>query len=300
MRQWLVPFHLALVALACILIPDPAACGRTRMELAGTISVADLANPFGLIGGLCMDEARGRLYVADSRGGRILAFDNQLKFISEFTAGGELGNPAYLARSAEGVFYVSDPVQRRVLAIDMAARSTAALDIGTAGGDNPVHPGPLAVGPDGSVYVLDRGNARVLVFGQDRSLLRQFGVSAERGLADIKIDHAGRVFVLSTLTGQVDVYDPDGTLRSTLGHRGSSDGETVFPVSLAVDERGVVYVLDRRKARVQAYDMDGRSLFTLDGGEAQGKGFQRPSFMLAAGGGIYVVDQGASRIFLYR
>ena len=82
------------------------------------------------------------------------------------------------------------------------------------------HPISFAVGPDGRIFVLDGGNARVLVIGERGEEITQWG-------------HKG--------SGEGDFNFGNGT-----GNRG-------FAGSIAVDSQGYIYVLDVFNQRIQKF-----------------------------------------------
>lgn len=291
---------LAVLAAALLLPARPGLCRQAeRIRHQASITARD-TRVQGMLGGAFYDQARGRLYVTDVAGGRILAFDAEYRFVSDFAAGGALKEPASLVRDGRDRFFVAEPGQGRVLVVDMAAKTVAGLDLSAVRGGNPVHPGRLALGPEDRLYLADPANQRILVFSPDLALEREIPVPGT-GLRDVKVDASGRVYALDTLEARVRVLSPDGREVLALGSRGPGRGEMLFPSSLAVDQRGVIYVADAHRDKVLVFGPDGGFLTEFGAtGWLEGR-LDGPSFLcLDQDGRLFVVDQMNARVSIFR
>lgn len=115
----------------------------------------------------------GNLYVADTWNGRVQVFprggDGKVAPVPIITWGvrgwreGTYDDPS-LGVSQDGTVYVSIPTQQTISALTM--RGDLLLRWGGSGSDlaGVDMPSGIAVGPDDAVYVVDRGNSRVLRF----------------------------------------------------------------------------------------------------------------------------------------
>ncbi|HYO50422.1 MAG TPA: glycosyltransferase family 39 protein [Chloroflexia bacterium] len=87
-----------------------------------------------------------------------------------------------------------------------------------------LQPRGLDIGPDGNIYVGDRGNGRIMVFAPDGKVLRTFGKAAAQGneanagpgeLVDIKdlaVGKDGNIYVLEGTILRIHVYNPTGEI----------------------------------------------------------------------------------------
>jgi len=288
----------ALLATLCCLWAAPGFCGQPRHLVSLTGGTE--AGPLGRLGAVFYDESRGRLYVTDAEHHRILAYGEDFAFVSAFAVEGVLHWPMGVVKDARDRFFVSEPATGRVLVLEMARQRAEPLDMAAAGGANPVHPGHLALGPDGTLHVLDQANQRVLSFGPDLALRGQVRPDGVRDLRDVKAGPDGRLYLLDALRCEVLVCGSDGRVVRRFGARGRGDGRFLFPVSLAVDGRGRVYVLDRHAGRVSVFGRDGGFLHHFAGqGWREGR-LHYPSYIAAGRDGrVFVVDAQNARVSVF-
>jgi uncharacterized protein (TIGR03663 family) len=121
--------------------------------------------------GLAID-SRGRVYVADTWNQRIQVFTetstNVFAFVQEWPLdawyGQSLDNKPYLAVGPQDRVCASDPEGYRVLCFDAEGKFELGWGEFGAGLNQFGLVGGLAFGPDGSVWVADAGNARLMRF----------------------------------------------------------------------------------------------------------------------------------------
>lgn len=289
---------LAAALLAAALLAAPARAGGLYGHLH-SITARDMGGPV-VIGGVHFDEKRGRLYATDRVHGRILAFDASFAFVSEFTAAGALQCPGDLVRDPQDRFLVAEPCRSRVTVIDMGAKSVSSLDLPAPRGGNPTHPQALAQGPDGSLYVADRANARILAFGPGLEPAGEYALEGCRALMGLGVDGQGRLYALDALDGVVRVLAPDGREVSRFEVHDDAGRRLLFPTGLAVDAKGLVHVLDRHRDSVSVFDTRG----ALVGGYGrhgwrEGRLYSPASIHLDGRGRVFVFDRQNARISIF-
>jgi DNA-binding beta-propeller fold protein YncE len=291
-------FPVLVLVLALSAPGSLLARGSAPGHLVSVVRSAE-TGAFGLLGGVFFDEARKRLYVADTTGGRILAYDAKFDFVSQFDGGGVLSAPSALVRDARGMFYVIQAGQGAVLAVDMQGKTMTPLDLEGMPGTNAVHPVNLALDENDTLYVADAANQRVLVLGADRRVSGVIPVSHGDGLRDVKVA-GGRVYTVNALKGGVCVYDLQGRLVSQFGARGRGRGEFAFPVSLAVASGGQVHVLDRHRCKVLVFSAQGEFLYEFSReGWREGR-LHYPSYLFRNDAGqLFVVDRQNERVSVF-
>jgi predicted membrane-bound mannosyltransferase/DNA-binding beta-propeller fold protein YncE len=171
-------------------------------------------------------------------------------------------------------------------------------------------PRSLAFANDGTVYVADSRNHRVLHMDIDGKVLHEWGTYAD-GVSEpidngtfnepwgIAIGPDGSVYVTDTWNHRVEKFTAEGKFITAWGIFGQGETPMSFygPRGLAVDSEGRVYVTDTGNKRVAVFDADGN--FITDFGSA---GFDPGQFDEPVGiaidreGTVYVADTWNKRI----
>lgn len=216
--------------------------------------------------GLDVDRA-GNLYVADATLKTILVYDRDGKFLRR------IGNEKQFDRISS---VTVDPRGDRVFAVDIGGVSSEnhrvrvfdahtgehLFDIGRRGrGPGEFNlPRDLAVGKDGSLYVVDGGNFRVQVFDANGGYLQTFGaVGKQLGNfarpKEIATDRDGNVYVVDTAFGNFQIFNAEGDLLMFVGSRSEEDGPAryMLPSGIYVDEDGRVYMVDQWFRKVDVF-----------------------------------------------
>lgn len=160
---------------------------------------------------IALDEARGRIYVADSPGHRVRVYDLTGLPLQEITAtpSGPLSFPAAVAvQRGTGDLLVSDPNHARVERFD--GQGTWIRSMGSL-----VSPDGLDLDDGGVLYVADAFQGQVLAFdaaGLALGTVGEFGAlpGQLKTPTDAILDPWGRLAVVSYNKGTVEIYGPDG------------------------------------------------------------------------------------------
>lgn len=118
------------------------------------------------------------------------------------------------------------------------------------------NPCAVAVGPGGTVFVVDTWNHRGQSFSPAGASLGIFtdDFFGPRGIA---VDAQGAVFIADTGHDRVVRFGPDGRKQLAWGSTGTGSGQLQGPMGLAIDRTGRVLVADNDNGRLQAFSRDG-------------------------------------------
>lgn len=289
---------------------------------------------FGSANGITVD-SRGVVYVSDTDYHAIRQISTA-GIVSTLAGNGSAGNvdnqgtaarfntPVGIAVDAQGTVYVADQNNHKIRTITPGGQVSTLAGTGTAGAtDGPVasaqfnKPSGVAVGPDGTVYVADKGNNKIRQIrnGQVTTLAGTGTAGRVDGAptsaqfnqpTGIAIDGSGSLYIADQgsftvrviRSGQVATLAGTGALGSADGAAGSASFNT--PTGVAVDALGNVYVADENNNKIRLISPNGQvSTFAGSGvaGAVNGTGpqirFYLPySVAVDARGTVYVAEEG--------
>lgn len=251
-----------------------AACGEAEKLLGGSdlgdIHVPDVALPdlTKLLETLTLDE---RYLIADLRSGRFYRLDPEAHTVAQLNA-------------------------------DLSERWT----FGGLGAESEQLNFPTSVLPlpDGSVAILDAGNARVAFVSADGAVLRHLGGSGGdepfKSLRGAVIDDDGQIWVSDPHDHAVKGFTADGSPVRTIGELGEEAHHLNAPRGLALDADGRLHVVDSGHARVQVYERDGTFVRSYGGyGLDDGRHLLPRGIAIAPNGLVYVCDPTAGAVQVY-
>jgi sugar lactone lactonase YvrE len=308
MRRLLLPLLLVLAALAA-----PAAARAAIFEYDGSFGSGVNGNGRFVSGsGIAVDEA-GRVFVADSGGGRVEVFDNA-----------EAGNK-FLGVIGEGVTAPSGVAidnRNRVLVADTAANVIDKFEAFNLGGDflKAVGSGGQALGElqnpqmidtdfRAYIYVAERDNVRVQWFNGNGGPILAFGIGDPPSFNDpwgLARTADGMFYVSNDDPGNggLRAYDQRGFLLRTVAGPGNDPGQVNDGRGVARDRLGRPIVVDAGTDRVEAFNTfaAGNTLLGTFGSPGSGPAqFEGPTGAAMGPGAIlYVVDAGNGRVVRLR
>ncbi len=171
-------------------------------------------------------------------------------------------------------------------------------------------PRSLAFANDGTLYVADSRNHRVLHLDAQGNLLNEWGTFAE-GLSipigngtfnepwGIAVGPDGSVYVTDTWNHRVEKFSADGRFIKAWGYSGQGEAPDAFygPRGLAVDAEGRVYVTDTGNKRIVVFDANGNFITQFGSAGFEPGQFDEPvGITVDKNGTVYVVDTWNQRI----
>jgi len=203
-----------------------------------------------------------------------------------------LKKPYAVFADAKGRIYVGDTGWGRVLRFDPEGHRFDVL--GESGDGELARPAGIAGDGQGKIYVADGARHRVVVFDGEGEFVRAYGGEEElakpSGIA-LSTD-GGQLYVVDTGKHEIAVFNvQDGARQTTVGKRGSGDGELNFPTHLVVDSAGNLNVVDTFNFRIQVFSPDGKLLRSF-GRNCNGPGCmpRAKGIGIDSEGNVYVAD----------
>lgn len=249
---------------------------------------------------------RRRFLLATSRNAAVLAVPPSLVGCSgeipppeplAFAGVGHVVDDAVLVFDHSGAAFELDETAHRVHRLGPSgARAEGFGRLGTGQGELN-HPVDAAVGPDGSLYVVDRGNHRICCYDADGRLLSCFGEDSLHHPSDVTI-HDGVLHVCDTLNHRVARFDLDGRALGALGALG--DGDTLDgPRAVACGDDGRVWIVDGGDATVVVI-RDGAVVERIGGyGDEPGRLRRPASIARSPDGRLFVGDVASGFVSMF-
>ena len=158
----------------------------------------------------------------------------------------------------------------------------------------------IHVGPDDTVYLVDRDSHQVLFYDAAGELVKSLGTRDQAAMqapfnhpADVCAAPSGELYVADGYgNSSVHRFSPEGDYISSFGSPGSGPGQFRVPHSIRVSNDGRVYVADRENHRVQVFTGEGEFI-------SEWTDFKCPMGVhIDANQVVYVTDQ-VPRISMY-
>ncbi|HNN12319.1 MAG TPA: TIGR03663 family protein [Anaerolineales bacterium] len=171
-------------------------------------------------------------------------------------------------------------------------------------------PRSMAFAKDGTLYVADSRNHRILHLDLEGNILQEWGSFAD-GISTpigdgtfnepwgIAVGPDGSVYVTDTWNHRVEKFSSTGRFIKAWGTFGQGETPESFygPRGLALDAQGRVYVTDTGNKRIVVFDADGNFITQFGSAGFDAGQFDEPvGVALDKNGTVYVTDTWNSRI----
>jgi len=196
----------------------------------------------------------GVLYIIDDRENKIIRFDQKTGESSMIGGDADLTFPTGIEVTPDRI-YVSDfsSVVSRLYAFDMNGALIGKIPNNRSSNIALRNPKSLAI-YDNNLFVCDRGNNRIVIFGQNGSDNKVIDIpKSYREPNGISITESGIMFVTLKLSGSVVKIEGKSISRFTIFEDESGKTQKVAlskPSGIAVDKEGFVYIADTANRRI--------------------------------------------------
>jgi predicted membrane-bound mannosyltransferase/sugar lactone lactonase YvrE len=252
-------------------------------------------------------DSRGNIWVADTNNNRIQEFDAEGNFVAALGGGGNapgrFNQPWSLAVDSDGTLYVADTWNHRIQKLQVVTTDSGqALAPVAVWGEfyNGPNPGPfqmfgprdIVIAPDGTLWVTDTGNKRLVNYTKDGQFIRSIGgpgagpgqFNEEVSLA---FDSSGGLLVADTWNGRIQRFSPDFSSSASFDV-GWTNKDAANKPYLAVLGDGRIVAAEPAKGYLMLFDPAGTLLGTWKPADGA-----RPVGVAARGDGGFVFSDAA-------
>lgn len=286
---------------------NEVAVGR-KVRCLGTIyGVDDQGNPDlkdSLPKGIALDKD-GKIFAIFLDRTEVQVFNAQGKFLYRFgkkgTGEGAFLLPMSIEVAGNGTVLVLDPELKKVLAFSNKGEFQSEFSFAEITGPHDKQPVRCTkMGLDrrnGVLYLSDSSNANIKLFNLQGDFLGLFPLDKAKAVAapgKPSFDSQGRIYVIDSINGWVQVYSSQNKLLLSFGEFGARLGNFARPVAVSVNSQGNIYVLDRLLSVIQIFDSGGQVIGLIkDTDIPDGLNSSEPfDMVMDAQGAVYVSLQG--------
>jgi sugar lactone lactonase YvrE len=289
----------ARVALgAALLLITAAPVHPLGLDRVGTIVPSGTEIGLFSPSALWYDGQRDLLVVANPNAHHVLLLNLQGVVVKTLGKRGDLRFPRAVAASRGGTLYIGGRESEMLRVLPEydsgVGEEYRTVDLSPYRRKGPVQPVALFVDEGANLYVADRGNRQILVFGVDEKL--RFSIPDVGEPTDLVVDRGGKILVSDPGFGGVRAYDERGRFLRTLGTSPVQFREPLRGKALAVDRRGRIWVAEEAGRGIKAIDTLGNLIFSYSGESL----FAPVDLAIDARENLYVLEEGGNRISVFR
>ncbi|MEA3350500.1 MAG: hypothetical protein U9Q82_07765, partial [Chloroflexota bacterium] len=174
-------------------------------------------------------------------------------------------------------------------------------------------PRDVTIASDGSIYVADTGNHRVLHLSADGEVLHTWGTFADSAKGEapartfyepwgIAIGPEGNIFVTDTWNHRIQKFTPAGEFITQWGHFGQAEtGDALWgPRDIVINAEDRVFITDTGNKRVVVFDTDANFITAFgSAGMMEGQLDEPVGLAVDAEGRVYVADTWNKRVQVF-
>ncbi len=283
----------AIVALSAA----PANAAKAELITIAVLGGDELTGNMSEPAAVFVDEAKKRLYVADTVNNRLISFDEDFTFLAALNHD-NFKLPISVGKLKSGEFFITDASDSTLKLINIKDKLITAFNIkGLKAGAEEFMPGRFAMDEDGNLYIVDKLNKRIVVADKSGNYLRSIRVKGKQiyGFNDVRVDKRGYVYGVDTIGASIYIFNKKGALVT---HFGGKEAGLIFPVSVAVSSKGLIYVVERYLSQVMVYDRFGTLQYTLlSKGVTSGEIYHPSYIYIDQSDLIYTIDGARVQVF---
>lgn len=301
---------LFLLLVVCFCLVSAA---DATVSLERTIKSDGSKNKFENVS-VMLPGTEGTLLIVDSERGVLTEFKGNAGVTYKLSGDGKaFGSERVsgLSRIDAERFVVSNSDEGKVVIIDAQGKLIQTLVVEGSEAGLVSNPTSVAWSANRRLYVADKGNNRISVFGIDGVFIQtigQVGLSEEKRLSEpelVYVDQYERVYVLEKRNqGIVSIFNQNGELIKQITAKDIKKmaGSEPELSAMTIDETGLIYLADNNNGRIYLIDWQAMKMKSSFGskGEQRGQFENITSIVKLPGNKLAVADSENKKIEIYR
>lgn len=283
-----------------VLLHSQALAANTHLVIKGTPEIS-LNSPMGMA-----ITRRGILYVVNTLRKKIMLFDSEGQFLTEFgeegLGRGRLQIPWDIIINPLERVYVSDIGRHVILCFSLQGKFE--FEFTNPRRKNEFLPMGMAWERCGILYVTDAAANQVCAFNAEGELKLTMGQEGNKeGELQQPVDIAvseGKLFIVDSGNFRIQVFDKQGRYLHKFGAAGSGPGEFSLPKSIEIDSRGQIYISDIGNRKIQIFSKEFQYQSTIDKEDEKKFFFQSPINLLTYDQDLFVADSVQNQLIKFR
>jgi len=211
---------------------------------------------------------------------------------------GTISSPVGVAFSEEGLLYVSDSENGKIIVFNDNLNAKFYFD------SHLKHPTGITVTKD-TIYVVDTREHKIVFFNLEGEYLGEFG---KRGAGEGEfnfpvnlISVCENLYIVDALNYRIVQTDKHGKYQASFGEHGNVAGRFAAPKGIACDSDSNLYITDALMDNFQIFNQRGKLLLVVGRNGLSNGEFMSPSGIAIDNNNIiYIVDSLNKRIQLFR
>lgn len=216
---------------------------------------------------------------------------------------GQFKMPEGVTVDKDGNILVADRENRRIESFTPAGevQSFTSTTMGFADDTVVLRPSDIEATADGSIYIVDPDNHRVVGRRSNGQSIQWGGRGDDDGKFNLPLrlesnDEGSRIYVVDRNHHRIQIFDATGKFIGKWGSVGDGDGQFISPLGIAVAPNGDVYVTDVGRNNVQIFTADGQFKQSFGKyGNGEGEFYFPTGVAVDSKGRVYVSDFGNHR-----
>jgi DNA-binding beta-propeller fold protein YncE len=258
--------------------------------------------------GVALD-GQGRIFVADTGKQRVVVFDENGKYVTQFGDPGtgrfKIKDPIAVSIAPDNSIFVLSKTLKKIVKYDAQYKPIHEINFGESPLAMTIHDRKIYVTTIGGIMIGDLAGNLITSFGSRGKAPGQFDLPG-----GITVGPNGNIYVADSMNYRVQALTKDGNplwqygkplpSKNPMMYQGA-DRKFGMPASIALDDNGHLYVVDGLSCEIDVLDTNGKFIEKIgDIGHDDGFFYYPDGITYAGNGNVVLADKFNDRVQVFR